>query len=97
MKDYIYYASCVDLSTIEDIKALTLMISMSKPVTLQTLRRRIEGLELWREQHFYATRRRDGPTLSSDWAIGFFKSTFRGYSCYYIRWSAIEFIWVKWG
>jgi hypothetical protein len=96
MKDYIYHASCVDLSTTEDVKALTLMVSIAKPITLQTFRKRAEGLELWREERHYAKRRKDGPTLGSDWAIGFYKSTFRGYPCYYIRWSAIEFIWVKW-
>ena len=34
-------------------------------------------------------------TLQKDYAVSYYKSRYEGAPCYYVRWSAIEFIWTK--
>ncbi len=35
---------------------------------------------------------RKGMTLRQDWAICFYRSKYRGDRCYFVKWSAIEFV-----
>lgn len=34
-------------------------------------------------------------TLKHDWHVSYHKSTFQGQPCFYLVWSAIEFIWLE--
>ena len=85
-KSYHYVGCCVHL----DGDDITEMCEQATPVTLATIRKHCEGLKEWEEQHGYGRHL----ALSKDWHVGFYKSKYRGQPCYYIRWSAIESIWV---
>lgn len=68
------------------------MVADAKDVTYQTVQRHCQGLAEWASSKGYGEPR--SLTLKKDWAVGFYKSVFMGLPCYYVRWSAIEFIWV---
>ena len=92
---YVYLCSCVDLSQPTDVDALNQMIQDSKEVTYRTFRRYASGLDQWAKEKGYENRKSQGITLKHDWHVSYFKSSIMGQPCYYLRWSAIEFIWVK--
>lgn len=94
MKRYKYMTSCVDLSSGE-VDALGEMIQTASDVSYRTLLRHCEGLMEWASGKGYEKHPRLGLTLKNDWAVSYHKSTFKGRPCYYIAWSAIEFIWVR--
>ena len=89
MKRYQYVTCCVNAKA-EDIDA---MVDNAQDVSYETLKRHCEGLAEWEKEMGYG--RQCGLYLKDDWAVGFCKSTYRGQPCYYVRHSAIEYIWVK--
>lgn len=95
MKDHVYLCSCVDLTQQTDIDGLTKMIEVAQEVKYETMLSRCQGLLDWALKHQYEMDRRHGLTLRQDWHVSYYKSTILGESCFFLRWSAIEFIWVK--
>lgn len=93
-RHFVYACCCVDISQ-EKVPALHQMIAESVEVTYRTMLRQCRGLLEWAQQKGYDTDKRRGLTLQHDQYIDYRKSRFRGQPCYYLVWSAIEFIWIR--
>lgn len=89
MKRYQYITCCINAKA-QDIDA---MVDNGRAVTFQTIRRHCQDLREWVENMGYG--RTAGLLIQDDWAVSFYKSTYKGVPCYYIRHSAIEYVWVK--
>ena len=92
-KQYVYETSCVECG--DRVEALNKMIEEAVDVNYSAVLRNCHGLIWWAELRGYRRNVNHGLTLKDDWHVGFYKSTFEGKPCYFVRWSAIEFIWVK--
>ncbi len=88
---YEYHTSCIS-STATLIHE---MIDAAIDVTYQTMLKHCPGLIDWAVEQGYERHGRDGLTLKKDWAVSFHRSKYRGRRCYYVCWSAIEFIFVE--
>ena len=93
MKDYQYLCCCCDLSQPKDVEGLNQMVREARQVTYRTFRKYAVGLDQWAREKGYGEPR--SLTLKRDWAVSFYKSKILGNPCYFLRWSAIEFIWIK--
>lgn len=86
-----YVTCCVD-STAE---AITPMVDRAIEVTYRTLMRRV-GRDVLASvpafQNYDWRLRPHDLTMSRDWMVSYHRSVFCGRRCYYVRWSAIEFI-----
>lgn len=91
---YRYITSCATIRK-EDVPHLEKMVDDAKSITYQTFRRHCRGPDLteWVESHGY-TRRGLGIHLKKDRCVSYYKSRFKGAPCYFLVWSAIDFIWV---
>lgn len=94
-KEYVYETCCVECT--DRVEALNKMIEGAVEVTYGTMLRHCAGLLEWAKDHNYDARSTQGLTLKNDWHLEYYRSTFDGFPCYYLRWSGIEFIWVKGG
>jgi hypothetical protein len=93
MRHYTYNTSCVDSVF---VSALHAMIDEAREVTLETIRRHCVGIEMWEKSMGYDIQNeRGGRRLKNDPHVSYHKSVFRGRPCFYIRHSAIEYIWTK--
>lgn len=90
-KPYIYRTNCV-IITAADILA---MLDVERSVTLETIRKNCEGVEDFEREHGYAVGAERGLHMKDDGCVSYHKSKFKGLPCYFIKWSAIEFIWTK--
>jgi len=93
MKKYHYETSCVECTN--RVEALNKMIEEAVEVEYSAMLRNCENLTIWAQRQGYSRNIHQGLTLKDDWHVSFHKSTFEGKPCYYLRWSAIEFIWVR--
>lgn len=91
MSQYVYECSCVE----GDGQAISDMTEQAIDVGYRTALRHCQGLLDWAATKGYAKRATAGLTLREDWAVSFHRSRFQGRRCYYICWSAIEFVWVE--
>jgi hypothetical protein len=91
---YHYFKSCVDHAPPE-VAALNAMIEAETDITLRTMRGHCAGLAEWAADHGYEANKRHGLTLAGDWHVSYHRSTYGGKRCYFLRWSAIEFIWCQ--
>ena len=89
-RDFHYLTNCVNVPR-RDVEALHDMIDRAREVTWRTLTRHVPVAEI--RDHFpgYEYNGR-GLHIKDDWAVSFNKSKYKGKPCYYIRWSAIEYI-----
>lgn len=92
-REYWYKTCCIECDDCVD--DLNRMIEEAVPITYRTMRRHCGGLDTWAINHGYELHHTRGLTLKSDWHVGYFKSSFKGRPCYYLVWSAIEFIWTQ--
>ncbi len=90
---YQYFKSCVDHSPGE-VPALSAMVDDAIDVTLATIRKHCGGFNAWAMVMGYAKTRREGLVIADDWAVSYHRSKYNGKRCYYVRWSAIEYIWL---
>ena len=91
---WVYLTCCVN-STARKIDAMT---EAGREITYQTFRGHVPDVDRWAVQHGYdrpECRQPGGLKLQHDYAVSFYESTYDGESCYYLRWSGIEFIWVQ--
>jgi len=96
MKDYEYVCCCTDLfGNEEKVAALNKMLEDNQQTNYRAVQRHCRGLLEWSQKIGYAARKSDGLTLRHDRMVGFYRSKWLGRPCYYVLWSAIEFIWVK--
>lgn len=90
-KDYHFRLNCVRARG-RDVQELSRMIDRAREITWETLIRHVpvdEIHELF--PHYHGS----GLHIKDDWAVGFYKSKWYGRTCYYIDWSAIEFVFTK--
>lgn len=88
-----YLTRCTDLST-GDVADLLEMTDKGHYIQYNTFARNTEWKELARELG-YVIGREKGLKLYEDYHVSFYKSTWRGEECYYMKWSAIEFIFTR--
>jgi hypothetical protein len=93
---YRYLTNCTNCWG-PDNAELDYMLEHEREVTYRTFVRNCRGPDFrrWLRQHGYVGHARRGMTLKRDRCVEYGKSIFKGRKCYFIRWSAIEFIWVK--
>ena len=93
MKTYEFVGSCAD-QTGEQVDLLRAMCASSVETTYSAMLRNCDLIS-WSVSRGYETHPSRGLTLKQDWHVGYYRSTFEGKPCYFLRWSAFEFIWVK--
>lgn len=81
------------------------MTENAQTVTWETFRRHVPIHEVMGCFPYYSYRGEDnnpvtkeqtiGYHIKDDWAVGFWRSEYRGKPCYYITHSGIEYIWTK--
>ena len=86
-----HYATCCVES---DGESITTMVDAERSITYRTALKHMVGLLEWAGAHGYECRA-PNLTLKNDWSVSFHKSVYRGKPCYYVRWSAIEYIWLR--
>jgi hypothetical protein len=90
-KPYKYLECCIN-STAKDIHA---MIDAASDVTITTVRRNCDIADFEKQLGYDTGAERGGLRLKDDWHVGYYKSIYKGQPCYYIKHSAIEYIFVK--
>lgn len=92
--DFVLWKSCETIPD-GDLEAHQAMLHDSIDVTYETFRRNVGAHSLgeWAEAHGYVRDARHGLTLKKDWHVNYSRSTWNGVKCYYLTWSAFEFIW----
>lgn len=89
MTGFRFLGTCVSLA---DGPAISAMRESGRPVSYRILRRRCP--ELPRIARAIGYGRDTGLSLGRDWAVSFWRGTFRGERCYWFDWSHIEFVFV---
>jgi hypothetical protein len=92
--DYVFVTNCVN----SDGRSIIDMTDRGREVSYNLLKKHCQGLRQWEQEQGYAkdgSPRSKGLTLRNDYAVRFYKSKYKGKECYYIDWSAIEWVWVK--
>ena len=82
--------SCVQMGGMLDEHAR--MCADAVDVSYRTFRRNVEGLDEWALERGYVVRGLD-LKLKDDWHVGFYRSVLWGRTCWFLRWSAYEFVW----
>lgn len=87
MSKFEFVTDCVSstASVINDMK------DRSREITYDTFFRYVD----WRsvsEMLGYDLHPKQGLTLKNDWHVGYYRSVYRGRKCYYLVWSAIEYV-----
>lgn len=88
----IWYRTCCVNSTASAINA---MVDRAREVTYRTFRKHVSAavMDEWAANMGYDVgSRRGGLRLKADWHVSYHKSVYRGNNCWYIRHSAIEYI-----
>lgn len=89
-----YRFRCSDLDRQDLVDHLHDMVEKARQITFRTFAKHCD----WRPfaiSHGYQTGKGKDLRLQNDWAVNFFRSTWRGQVCYYIVWSAYECVFLK--
>lgn len=70
------------------------MVDRARDISYETFMRQCDCADLV-ENMGYATGREVGLHLKDDWHVSYHKSTFQGMPCYYMRHSAIEYVFIR--
>jgi len=89
---YCFYKSCVQFHGPE-VEALNEMIRDAKEISRRTMLKYVDLRPIARELG-YDAHPSQGLTMAKDWAISYYKSTFRGWPAFFFAWSHIEHIFV---
>lgn len=94
-KPYRYRTNCVNAKALDIHK----MTGQAKDITYETFVKHCHGLQEWCQQNGYSINpgKSGNLTLKQDWAVTYYKSKYRGVKCYYMKHSAIEYIWTLGG
>lgn len=70
------------------------MVDAARRITRATFMRHVNKLDMdaFAYQCGYADHWTDGLTMAQDWAVKYYKSTYKGKPCYFFDWSAIEHV-----
>lgn len=89
---YEFVGSCVSL----DGPDITKMIELERQITYLTFQKWLpQELKRFAETFGYEKNQRVGLSIRNDWHLGFYKSKYQGREAYFIRHSAIEYIWAR--
>jgi len=69
------------------------MVDAAHGITLATFRRHVLDFDDFVRGMGYAVGRERGLHIADDWAVAFYRSTYRGRPCVFMDHSAIEYIW----
>ena len=92
MNGQFYFSHDCSHTTAELLEA---MYDADRDITLTTMRKHCPEMNDWALAHGYATHKRRGLRLCEDRYVSYHRSTFDGQPCYYMTWSAIDFIFLK--
>jgi hypothetical protein len=98
MRNFTYWQNCTNFPTRgPQYDALVQMIDDNREITRRTFlmhadRESRQSLELGLSYELHPSR---GMTMAADWHVSYHKSKFNGQTVYYIRYSAIEYIFIK--
>jgi mRNA degradation ribonuclease J1/J2 len=89
----VYVRDCVSFDS-SDVHLLNECVDVAVEITRRTFLKHvdIDSLRQLERELGYMAHAKQGLTMASDWAVSYFKSTFNGRPCVYVRWSAIEHI-----
>lgn len=73
-----------------DGPAINRMKDLATPISYDTFRKRVSISEVSKMLGYS----RDSLTLKNDWHVAYFRSFYKGQPCYFLVWSAIEYIYV---
>ena len=90
IRPFKYACNCTDMYDGEPIQD---MVDIEREITWETLLKHVSVEEINEIFPFYLDC--PGLSLKSDYAVQFCKSKFEGKPCYFIRHSAIEYIFLK--
>lgn len=79
--------TCVDSTA----KSITDMVDSSREITCKTFFRHVDRKEV-SLMLGYSLHKLRGLTIRDDYTISYHKSKYRGKPCYYLVWSAIEYV-----
>ena len=90
MTKYQYETCCIN-STAKDINK---MVDNAVDITYETLNKHVASGELMQifSAYDWGPGNKGGLRLKDDWAVSYHKSMYKGQPCYYVRHSAIEYI-----
>ena len=98
MGKYTFFSSCVNWPIERGgLRELQDVIEKSIRISWRTLIRHVPVDEIRRSFPDYTY---NGQVdvgcfhIKDDWSVSFHRSRYRGRWCYYVRWSAIEFVWI---
>lgn len=83
------YVTCCIHSTADAIRD---MIDHERQISYKTALKRIGRNELAKVFPDYDWQRSGGLTMKRDWHVGYYRSRYLGRPCYFVRHSAIEYI-----
>ena len=86
---FTYHTCCIN-STLEAINNMT---ERAKKITYKTFIKHVDWREV-SELLGYELHPANGLILKNDYCVGYYKSVYEGYPCYYIEHSRIEYIFI---
>ena len=89
---YEFYSDCVGWPR-SKVNDLIECVDRARSITYQTFCKNvgIEAVKEFEQYHGYDRFLR----LKDDWAVSFNKSKIFGKTCYFIKWSGIEYVWIE--
>ena len=95
MTKFVYWKNCTQFDVrSEEFGEFIKMMEESKPSSYAAFRRHCKDLREFEKAMGYAASKSEGLTLSQDWHVEYFRSTYAGHRAYYLVHSAIEHIWL---
>ncbi len=91
-KEYSFFTSCVGYPQ-NKVNDLYNMIDAAIDIKPKTFFQYVDRKEV--EQMLGYDKIKDVLKIDEDYSVSFHRSKFKGKRCYYVRWSAIEFIFTK--
>ncbi len=90
-----YFNCCVGWDP-DDVPALSAMIDEAEGITRGTFLRHVDRDDLRRVEAElgYEAHPSRGLTMAGDWSVSYHRSRLHGRVVYYLRWSAIEYVFV---
>lgn len=88
MKNFKYYANCGNIPK-KFVLSLEEMVDKAKTISYKTFIKHVDLQDIKALFPFYP---KFNLHIQNDFAVGFYKSTFNGKTCYFIDHSSIEYI-----
>lgn len=83
--------TCVECSQ-SDVPDLHDMCNRGREISYKTFAHRVDISKVAQKLGYVVRPDQKGLRLSQDWCVRFYRSMWKGRPCYYMNWSAIEYI-----